>query len=88
VGLGLVGLGIGGALAIVAKSQFDSALEESGSRQHDDSVTAVNDGNLATVLVATGTLLTLGGAVLWLTTPAPSTRVALGPTQLSVTGTF
>lgn len=85
---GLVGLGIGGALGLVAKSQFDSAAQESGARQHDDSVKAVDTGNVATVFVVAGSVLMVGGAVLWLTTPAPSTRVALGPTQVSLAGTF
>jgi hypothetical protein len=73
-GVGVVGTAVGGALALEAKSEFNTAEAETGSARHDDSVSAVHTGNVATVVTAAGGLLVLGGLGLWLATPRDSTR--------------
>jgi hypothetical protein len=88
MGAGVLALGTGGVLAWMARSQYDTASGETGGPRHDDSVRAVDTGNLATVFVAAGGVLALGGALLWLTTPAPSVHVAAGPGQVSLAGAF
>ena len=72
---GVVGAAVGGALALEAKSEFNTAEAETGGARHDDSVSAVHTGNVATVVTAAGGLLVLGGLGLWLATPRDSTRV-------------
>ncbi|MGH7435870.1 MAG: hypothetical protein ACRENE_09360, partial [Polyangiaceae bacterium] len=88
LGAGAVALGTGGVLAWMARSQYDTASGETGGSRHDDSVSAVDRGNLATVFVAVGGALAVGGAVLWITTPSPSVHVAVGPGQVSLGGAF
>ena len=87
-GAGVVGTGIGGLVALNAKSQFDTALGETGTRRHDDSLSAVNTGNVATVIVGIGAAAAIGGAVLWLTAPSASAQVGTNGREVFVRGTF
>jgi hypothetical protein len=87
-GLGVVTVGVGGVLALSAKSEFDNAERETGGARHDDSITAVHTGNVATVVMSAGGLLAVGGLVLWLTTPAPSVQVGTASNQVFVKATF
>jgi hypothetical protein len=87
-GLGLVAVGVGGALALEAKSQFDTAETETGPSRHNDSVSAVNAGNVATVVMGVGGALVACGAVLWLTSPSPSTQVGASASEVFVKGSF
>jgi hypothetical protein len=88
MGVGVVAVGVGGILGLEAKSEFDSAEKETGDPRHADSLTAFRTGNVATVVLAAGGVLALGGAVLWLTTPADSTRVGTNGSQVLVQGHF
>jgi hypothetical protein len=88
VGTGVVGAGVGGILGLVAKSQFDTARQEPGVQRHDDSVTAVNTGNAATVVACAGGLLAVAGGVLWLTAPGPRAQLGANAGQVFVKGTF
>jgi len=74
-GVGVVGAAVGGALALEANSEFNTAEAETGGARHEDSVSAVHTGNVATVVAAAGGLFVLGGLGLWLATPRDSTRV-------------
>lgn len=92
-GVGVVGLGIGGAFALVAKNKYNDSLPDcqtanpnvcnsSGVQTRN---AALGDGNAATVAVVIGAAALVGGAVIWLTAPSapssPSTgRVYLAPT--------
>lgn len=78
-GAGAVGLGVGAALGLVARSQFDRASgEQDASSRSADSKTAVSTGNVGTVVGIVGAVVGVGGLVLWLT--APSARVQVGAT--------
>ena len=78
-GVGLAGLGVGGAIGLVAKAQYDTAKTAStGALRHDDSVGAASLGNVATVVVSVGAAVAAAGLVLWLT--APDAPVQVGTT--------
>jgi hypothetical protein len=87
-GIGVVGVGLGGVMGLVAKSQYDTAKADSGTQRHDESVSAVSLGNAATAIVGIGAAVAVGGAVLWLT--APDARVQIGTmgTGALVRGSF
>ncbi len=87
-GVGLAGLGAAGFLGLAAKSEYDTAEQETGSPRHDDSVSAVHTGNVATVFAGAGALLAAGGVVLWLTAPGGSAQVTATGSQVSIRGTF
>lgn len=87
-GAGLVGVGVGFALALSAKSQFDAAGTESGSSRHDDSVKAVNTGNVATAVSCIGAAVGAAGAVFWLLAPARSTSVGIDGSVIFVRRRF
>jgi hypothetical protein len=75
-GAGLVALGIGGILGLQAKSQYDKAAQEGGTARHDDSVKAVNEGNVASWVVGVGAVVAAAGVLVWIT--VPSSRTAVG----------
>jgi serine/threonine-protein kinase len=85
---GVAALGVGAAVALAAKSQENAALGESGTQQHDDSLSAVRLGNVATAVVVSGAVLTAGGFVLWLTAPRASARVGFAGTGVALAGSF
>jgi serine/threonine-protein kinase len=87
-GAGVVGMGIGGLVGLSAKSQFDTAQGESGAKRHDDSLSAVNTGNVATVIVGVGAAAAIGGAILWLTAPSASAQVGTNGREVFARGTF
>jgi hypothetical protein len=74
-GAGIVGMGVAGVLGLVAKSQYDSAQNETTNR-HNDSVSAGQLADVATVVLIGGGVLTAAGAVIWIT--APTGQVAVG----------
>lgn len=73
-GAGVVVVGVGGVLALGAKSQYDTALTETGAQRHDDSASAVGRANVATVVMSAGAALAAAGVIVWLTAP----RAAIG----------
>lgn len=87
-GTGVVGMGVGGVVALMAKSQMNTAQSEPNPAAHNDSASAVNTGNLATLLVAVGAAVTVGGAIVWLTAPDATVTVGASGSTLLVKGTF
>ncbi len=72
--VGLVALGVGGAMALSARSQFDSAQGASGPTRRDESMNAANKADLATVFVVGGAAVAAAGVVVWLTAPSRKER--------------
>ena len=87
-GVGIVGLGVGGVLGLMAKSQDNTAATETGPAHHSDSASAVSKGNVATAVCAVGGALVATGAVLWLTAPKATTAVGLNATGITFRGSF
>jgi serine/threonine-protein kinase len=86
MGVGVAGLGVGAAFGFLAKSQFNASnadghcdaegfCDSTGLDLRDDAVTK---GNIGTAVFVAGAVLTVGGAVLWLTAPS-SPRVPAAP---------
>lgn len=79
-GAGALGLAAGGLAGLVALSQYHRASGEGSPQRHDDSVSAVNTSDVATVIVAVGGVALVSGVVLWLTAPGSRLQVgAYGP---------
>lgn len=78
VGAGAVGTGVGVVLGLVARSQYQTALDEPPAKQVTDSRSAYSLGNVGTVVGLVGAAVGVGGLVLWLT--APSAQVQVGAT--------
>jgi hypothetical protein len=94
-GAGIVGLGVGGVFAVIAKNRYNESLpnchpdnvnvcSSTGFSQRND---ARDAGNAATIAVSVGAAAVMGGAVIWLTAPRvvssqPSSalRVGVAPT--------
>jgi hypothetical protein len=93
-GVGVVGLGLGAAFAISAKSQYNASLGNcepsnpdacngTGVSQRDSARSA---GNFASVAVSVGAAALVGGAIIWITAPrdastsATAARVGIAPT--------
>lgn len=87
-GAGIVGMGVGGTLGLVAKSHDDTAAGESGIARHQDSLSAVSQGTVATVVVCVGAAVAVTGVVLWLTAPRAPVAVGASGSQLLLRGTF
>jgi hypothetical protein len=87
-GAGVVGLGVAGVLALVAKSEYDSARSENGPMQHTDSVNAEQLADAASVTLAVGAAAVVTGAVLWWTAPKAPVTVGIGARGLFVSGSF
>jgi hypothetical protein len=85
---GAIAVAVGGALGLGAKSTYERAAQESGTARHDDSVSAVHAGNLATGVIAVGGALATAGAIVWLTAPSSPAVVATDGGQLFVRGKF
>ena len=92
-GVGVVGLGIGGAFALMAKGKYNDSLGNCQTANPnlcngtgvDTRNQALDDGAVATVAVAVGVAALVGGAVIWFTAPsAPSSattgRLVIAPT--------
>ncbi len=95
-GLGVVGLGIGTAFAIIAKNKYNDSkangqcptdpniCDTTGVSERND---ARSDGNIATVAFAAGAAALVAGGVIWLTAghamhlaSAPSAPIEVSPT--------
>ncbi len=85
--VGAVGLGLGTALGLMAKSTFDDSASHCDATGHCDPTgieqrsSAVGKGNVATGVFVAGAVLAAGGVVLWIT--APSRKPAAAPVGLS-----
>jgi hypothetical protein len=92
-GLGVVGLGIGAAFAIIAKNKYNDSkangqcpddpnvCDATGVSERND---ARRDGDIATVAVGAGAAALVAGVVVWLTAGHPM-RLATAPIQVSPT---
>jgi hypothetical protein len=87
-GVGLLGMGVGGILGLVAKAKENTAESSTGSTRHDDSVSAVNTANTATVFVGVGAAVAVGGLVFWLTAPSAQVQVGASGDGIVVRGAF
>jgi hypothetical protein len=100
-GTGVLALGVGGALALLAKSKADGASCNvnnvcATSADVEQRHAAVQQANVATVFVVVGAALGVGGAVLWLAAPSGKadaakpgvTGVGVAPSGLVVGGQF
>jgi hypothetical protein len=85
--LGVVGLGVGGVLAIVAK-MHDVDARDATTNRAADSTSAVNLGNTATVVTLVGAGVAATGLVFWLTAPDASVQVGAAPRGVFVRGSF
>jgi hypothetical protein len=74
--VGAVGLGVGTALGLMAKSTFDDAAPHCDASKHCDPdgitlrTSAVGKGNTATGVFVAGAVVAAGGVVLWITAPS------------------
>jgi hypothetical protein len=92
-GLGVVGLGIGTAFAIIAKNKYNDSkangqcptdpniCDATGVSERND---ARSDGNVATVALSAGAAALVAGAVIWLTAGHPM-HLASAPIEVSPT---
>jgi hypothetical protein len=87
-GAGVVGLGVGGILGLVAKSKFSSAEKESSTSRVTDSSSAVSLGDVATGVVIGGAVVTAAGLMVWLTAPSAPVQVGANAGQVFVRGSF
>jgi len=79
-GVGVVGLGLSGLFAVLAKNKYNDSLQncpgnpnvctQAGVNTRNDALT---DGNIASVAFGVGAAAVVGGVVLWLTAPSAST---------------
>jgi hypothetical protein len=86
-GAGVVGMGVSGAMGLVAKSEFDSANGETIGK-HADSVRAGQLADAATVVLAAGAAIAVVGAVVWLTAPRAAVSVGTNGRVLFVSASF
>jgi hypothetical protein len=87
-GVGLVGLGVGGGVALDAKSKDVTAAGEGGSARQTDSQNAVSQGNAGTVVIVAGAVVAAAGIVLWVTAPSAKVAVGMDGRELLLRGTF
>jgi len=69
-GLGVVGMGVSAGVAVDAKSRDSHAANEPGTLRQTDSISAVNEGNVATIVVGIGAAMAVAGLVLWIVAPS------------------
>jgi hypothetical protein len=97
-GVGVVGLGVGTAIGVVALSNRGSAAAACPNNvcgtlaEANKFASANSTGNAATVALIVGGAALVGGGVLWFTAPkakdAGSTRVGLGPGSVQLVATW
>jgi hypothetical protein len=87
-GAGVLAVGAGGVLGLVAKSRYDSATGEMGAAQHDDSVTAVDQANAATWVMSVGAVVAAAGVVVWLTARGPAAVVQTNGREIFLRASF
>ncbi|HEX8790455.1 MAG TPA: hypothetical protein VF765_05845 [Polyangiaceae bacterium] len=83
-GAGVVAIGVGGGLALGAKSQYDSVAGQcapDGCSQagYDTRNDARSRADVATVVMVVGGVVAAGGVALWLLEPSQRTSVGIGP---------
>jgi hypothetical protein len=88
--VGVVGLGLSGVFAALAKGKYNDSLQscptspdvctQTGVNQRNDALT---DGNIASVAFGVGAAALVGGVVLWFTAPSASSSPATGRVGVS-----
>lgn len=93
-GGGLVLVGVGSVLGLTAKGDYDSAVKAScdpagcDAQGRDAIASARSQATVATVFFVAGGLVTVGGAVLWLTAKKSPIRAGVAGSGLLIRGTF
>jgi tetratricopeptide (TPR) repeat protein len=88
-GIGVVSFGVAGALTIVAASEYSQAKERAGTTAgRNDSISAGNLADAATVADVAGGVLLGAGAVIWITAPRASVSVGASGRALFLRGSF
>jgi hypothetical protein len=94
-GAGIVAMGTGGVLGLLARSKFKSAWDDNhcndagcDSAGLETQRSAISRGDVATVVFVSGAILTAAGAVLWITAPAAEMKVGVSPMEVVLRGTF
>ncbi len=87
-GAGVVAVGVGGGIALAAKSKDQTAAGEPGLARQTDSQAAVQQGNVATLVMGLGAAAVATGVVLWIVSPGSSTRVGTNGHELLLGGAF
>ncbi len=96
--LGAVGLGVGTALGVLAKSSFnasngpglcDASTNACSPTGLSDRSAAVRQGNAGTGVFIAGGVLAAAGIVIWATAPkASAVKVGVGPTSVTLRASF
>jgi hypothetical protein len=81
-------MGVSSALVLVAKSQYDTAVGESGAARHNDSVSAHGLADGASIVFVAGAVVAATGAVVWLTAPKAPVSVGTNGHGLLLSGSF
>ncbi|HEX9298004.1 MAG TPA: hypothetical protein VF881_19325 [Polyangiaceae bacterium] len=100
-GAGVLVIGTGVVLGILAKAKFDSAQDHGycdatgcEARGLEIRSEAVKRGNVATIVFSAGAVFTAGGLILWLTAPksdaprAAALSLTFAPSEVLLRGTF
>jgi hypothetical protein len=86
--IGVAGLGTGGVMGLIAKSQDDTAKNESFPAKHDDSLAASHLATVSTVVFCVGAAAAATGIILWLTAPSGHVTVGTNGQELLVRRAF
>ncbi len=86
--VGVVGLGIAGAVGLAASAEFTRANGETGAARVHDSGVAVTTGDAATVVAVVGLAAAATGAIVWLTGRTPAAPASLALSPFGVAGAF
>jgi hypothetical protein len=81
-------MGAGAAVAVDAKSKDSAAAGEPGLARQNDSHSATQEGNTATIVFAAGAAAAVAGVALWIFLPGASTQVGTNGHELLLRGTF
>ncbi len=87
-GVGLVGIGVGAAFGLMAKSTYDKSAshcngDHCDTTGHDDRQSAFGKATVSTVAFGVGGAALIGGVVLWLT--APKSHASEQPPATAIT---
>jgi hypothetical protein len=86
--VGVAGVAVGGALALLAKADDVSASGEAWPQKHDDSVSAAHLADTATVVMGIGAAVAVAGAVFWFAAPKGPISVGTSGSAVIVRGSF
>jgi serine/threonine-protein kinase len=87
-GVGIVGLGVAGALLLGARGKQDQAEGEHGPAQTQDSRAAVQQGNVAEGIAIGSVAMVAAGVLLWVTIPKSPAKVVVRGPRLSLEAQF